>query len=272
MRKIPGILLCIYITLALSLSVTVTNAQKETSDTTYDEGIVMPPDEKMNEVSEDAETEGNGTIEPIIREVSEDTILSLKGQKEFYYMAYLDSLLRNANTKEVSKPKEAAKVETQKEQDHTISVFDIGIVKFICWAVAIGILGYVIYKLFIGNNPMFAASNKKALPEVEIAEEEMDEDNLDNYMQKAIRAKNYRLAVRYQFLKTLQRLGEKGILKLSIDKTNHQYAGELMGKPYANAFARLSLQYEYAWFGGFELNEEQFAFVQQQHTLFLKDI
>lgn len=272
MRKITGLFIYILLTVALSFSAEVGHGQKDYgTDTTYE--VTAPPVEKGDDEdwnNEDSSIPAN-PITYVAREVSLDTIANLKKQKEFYYMAYLDSLLRSINKPQATPPP-VQKVERKLEEEPHSSIFDSKLAVFIYWGVAIFLLAFVIYKLFVGNNPVFVTNSKVQMPTVDMAEEEMDEDNLDGYLQKAIRNKNYRLAVRYQYLKTLQRLGEKGVLQLSIDKTNYQYAKDLSTKPYANAFAKLSLQYEYAWFGGFELNEEQFAFVQQQHTAFLKEI
>jgi hypothetical protein len=68
--------------------------------------------------------------------------------------------------------------------------------------------------------------------------------------------KNYRLAIRYSYLQTLQKLSGSGLLQFSADKTNYQYVNELHGKPYQNDFAAITLNYEYVWYGKFEIGED----------------
>jgi hypothetical protein len=54
----------------------------------------------------------------------------------------------------------------------------------------------------------------------------------------------------------LQKLSGSGLLQFSADKTNYQYVNELHGKPYQNDFAAITLNYEYVWYGKFEIGED----------------
>jgi hypothetical protein len=79
----------------------------------------------------------------------------------------------------------------------------------------------------------------------------------------ALANKNYRLAIRYQYLQLLQKMSLKGIIEFTPDKTNHEYVTELAGKSYKKDFAAITLQYEYAWYGEFEIDEHTYEKVQQ---------
>ncbi len=211
------------------------------------------------------EKEPDSSIEilPVIRTIAEDTITAIKHQPDFLYMTYMDSLLR-------ARQREKENMPEQEVDDSSPTIWDLGIVKFICWAAAIGLVGFVLYRLFLGGG-FFFRNKKQELPAVEL-EDAPDESDLEKGLQQAIAKQDYRMASRYLFLITLGRLGEKGALNLSTEKTNYQYTAELAGKPYANRFAKLSLQYEYVWFGGFPINQAQFTMLQQQHQQFLKEI
>jgi hypothetical protein len=272
MTKITGII--IFLLLA-GLCLPVNNALCQNNndtlvvDTSSGIEIVAPPVEEFEEeYDEDEEetTESGEAIIAVLKSIPADSLNAIKNDKGFAYMAHLDSLLRAAQNAKNKKPEVKEPV-----RDNSSSFWDLEVVKYIFWGIAIAVVGFVLFRLFSGEGGMFTTNKTLAMPEV-TTDEEIPESDLEGLLQKAIRNGNYRLAVRYQFLKTLNRLGEKGILQLSTDKTNYQYATEIQGKPYANSFARLSLQYEYVWFGEFDLNKEQFEIVQNEHQQFLKQI
>ena len=80
--------------------------------------------------------------------------------------------------------------------------------------------------------------------------------------------KNYRLAVRYSYLQTLQTLAGSGLVQFSADKTNYQYVNELSGKPYQNDFAALTLNYEYVWYGNFDIKEDVYNRLLKEYQSF----
>ena len=88
---------------------------------------------------------------------------------------------------------------------------------------------------------------------------------------KAAKAGDYRMAVRYHYLNTLQKLTNKALLVFSPDKTNYQYVRELSGKPMGPAFARLTLDYEYVWFGKFELDEALYQQINHHFSQFFSN-
>lgn len=252
------------LTVVLLLPARFCQAQDE--DSTYTTGDTSSVYEENDDdiLSADNETDAESdVILPVIRTLSSDSVLALRHNPDFAYMTYLDSLLRARQKKKDHMPEEQQVYEGP-------SMWDSGIVKLICWSVAIGLVGFVLYRLFMGGG-VFYSSKKQELPAVQL-DETPDESDLEKAIQLAMQKEDYRMATRYLFLITLNRLGEKGVLQLSTEKTNYQYATELANKRYANSFARLSLQYEYVWFGGFDINQAQFAVLQQQHQQFLKEI
>ncbi|MES2773279.1 MAG: hypothetical protein V4722_03795 [Bacteroidota bacterium] len=269
MRKITGIIvlmlltaLCLPANNALCQNYNDTTIVVDTleSDTTY----VSPPLEEDEEYDEET-TESGEEIVPILRQVSNDSIMSIKKDKGFAYMSYLDSMLRAEQEARKRKPVEQERV------DYSPSFWNSDIVKILFWGIAIAVVVFVLFKLFKGDGGIFTTNKSLELPKV-ATDDEVPENDLEGLLQRSIRNGNYRLATRYQFLKTIGRLGERGILKLSTDKTNYQYASEIHGKPYANSFARLCLQYEYVWFGEFAVNQQQFETIQKEHQQFLKEI
>ena len=88
----------------------------------------------------------------------------------------------------------------------------------------------------------------------------------------AINKKDYRLATRYLYLQSLQKLIIAGAITYSPDKTNHQYLMEIYDKPYRQEFSLLTLHYEYAWYGDFLMEETGFTILQKKFISFNKQV
>jgi hypothetical protein len=98
-------------------------------------------------------------------------------------------------------------------------------------------------------------------------EEEMPEDifaiNYQTEIDKAAASGNYRLAIRLMFLRLLKNMSERNAINYKQDKTNMDYLFEIQPKSYYNDFFRVTRNYEYSWYGKFEVSPEAYATVQQ---------
>jgi hypothetical protein len=88
------------------------------------------------------------------------------------------------------------------------------------------------------------------------SEEDIDKINFDELISLAIDSKQYKLAVRYLFLKSLKLLSEKGMIELRNNKTNHQYLSEIKNNQIAEVFRTTTSRFEWIWYGDFPVNEE----------------
>ena len=70
--------------------------------------------------------------------------------------------------------------------------------------------------------------------------------------------KEYKIAIRYLFLKSLKILSDKNIIDLQINKTNHYYISEIKENTIADIFSQAAFNYELAWYGNFPVNEGQY--------------
>ena len=196
--------------------------------------------------------------------IYKDSAIALKKEKPFAYASILDSLLKDM----------------QQKQDVNYAVntnrlsaidrfFSATLTKIVFWTIAALLLSFIIIKLFFtrgvfrrssaGNNVKVLATDEDAAP---------DTRDYKRLINAAIQNKDYRLATRYLYLQSLYRLIALGAVSFATDKTNNQYLAELATKPYRQAFANLTLQYEYAWYGGFAISENSFAVIQQSFTNF----
>ena len=144
-------------------------------------------------------------------------------------------------------------------------------VKIFFWAVAIFFICFVIYKLFFAH-VVFAKRNIKA-DDIQTADEPLGLNEYSEYnmlIKAAEVEKDFNLATRYLYLQTLRRLGDRDLIQFSADKTNYAYVKELTGKPYQQAFASLTLNYEYVWYGKFSISENRYVQLKEEFISFNK--
>jgi len=87
------------------------------------------------------------------------------------------------------------------------------------------------------------------------SEEDISQLNFDELVAAAIESRQYKLAVRYLFLKSLKLLSEKGIVELRNNKTNHQYLTEIKNNKISLAFQIATSRFEWVWYGDFPVDE-----------------
>jgi hypothetical protein len=199
--------------------------------------------------------------------VPPDSIGLLKKTAISFSETSLDSTLR-ALQKRAHK-KEGDYSDNAKNNQSKSNFFSSDIFRIIIWCLAISFVLFVIFQLFFSEG-IFLKKAKK-LPMV-MEQKEPDELDLKTDYEalklKALNAGDYRMAVRYQYLNALQKLNNKSLLVFAPDKTNYQYVRELSGKPMGPAFARLTLEYEYVWFGKFELSPDMYQQINEHYLQF----
>lgn len=189
-----------------------------------------------------------------------DSLQLLRNTKPLDKIQTLDSLLN-----EWQKEQQKNQPKQSNRQQVDFGVFNA--FKFLLWVLVIGAVLFLIYRLFLSEKGLFVAPlrNKKITTE---EEEITDTDVLAQKIKEAEKNGNYRLAVRYHYLQALAALANRNMLLLSPDKTNFQYLRELGNKPVRNEFARITLHYEYAWYGNFEINSSMYMNIQSAFESF----
>ena len=86
-------------------------------------------------------------------------------------------------------------------------------------------------------------------------EENLNEVNFETLIEDALKEKNYRLATRYLYLKSLKMLTNKDIIEWHFDKTNSEYLNEIKNENTKSVFKRISYIYDYVWYGEFPIDE-----------------
>lgn len=87
-------------------------------------------------------------------------------------------------------------------------------------------------------------------------DEDISQMNFDELISAAIASKQFKLAIRYMYLKSLNLLSEKGLIELKNNKTNYQYLSEIRNEQIATAFRNTTSLFEWIWYGDFPVDEQ----------------
>ncbi len=93
--------------------------------------------------------------------------------------------------------------------------------------------------------------------------EDLDTINFNARIEEAEALGDYRLAIRWQYLKCLYELDKKGQISFANYKTTINYLYELKTEAVRDGFKEVSKVYEYIWYGEFKITAAHYS----QHVL-----
>ncbi|HVM89935.1 MAG TPA: DUF4129 domain-containing protein [Puia sp.] len=134
------------------------------------------------------------------------------------------------------------------------------------------VLIFAFYKIVIANKLYLFYSKPKKLSVAETGETELDTEDIDQKIEESWLANNYRFAIRYMHLKALRLLDENKLISFHVQATNHEYAYQLSKTKFGKDFLRLTNVYEYTWYGGFNLTEQQALVVKENFEQFYTSV
>lgn len=206
-----------------------------------------------------------------------DSISSYRRSKDFSYMKNLDSILRaqkelkadtiGGNGSQRQRSDNGGNTSTTQTITSSSSIFSSPVVSVLLWIFVGAFVLFIIYKLFLSEG-FFRRNPRQQDTAAEPQEETLEDSSYDPLIRQALANKNFRLAIRYLYLQTLQKLSASGVIHFSVDKTNYEYVREVAGRSYQNNFASLTLNYEYVWYGKFEIDEDIYQRLQTDFRLF----
>lgn len=194
------------------------------------------------------------------RKLSDSLVKKMQSDKDFWY----------ANT-EFEKEK---KKEENTKQSSYIPLGQRGWFQTLVWLVIIGGFAAVLMIYLSGSN--IGLFRKKNIITKGEEEEGIIEDifaiNYQKEIDKAAMQGNYRLAVRLMYLRLLKSMSEKNIIQYKQDKTNLDYLMQLHSTKYYNNFFSITRNYEYSWYGKFEVSEEAYRLISNEFNQFDKQL
>jgi len=208
-----------------------------------------------------------------------DKIVKWKSAREFSYIHYLDSLLRNQKdikSDTVSLDGKTGGIKRhhpRKDNSYMNRLLNSMPFKIFFWLLALLFIGFISYNLLFKNGIFSRRKNKPNYQEVGDSEPELVEiSQYDGLIADAENTENFNLATRYLFLKTLKILSERGLIHVAADKTNREYLLEMKSNNYYEEFKSLTRRYEYAWYGKFLIDQNAYQHLKEQYQLFNKKV
>ena len=134
--------------------------------------------------------------------------------------------------------------------------FIFNIVPYILLAILIFLL--IRFFLKVNAQNIIAKSNQSASVLITEEEQIIKNEDINALIEAAIKQKNFRLAIRYYYLRTLKYLTEKELIIWEQQKTNNDYILEIKTDHLRKSFEQLTYIYDYVWYGEFDIDEIKF--------------
>jgi Domain of unknown function (DUF4129) len=137
------------------------------------------------------------------------------------------------------------------------------------YGLAAGALIMVVLKLMGSNvRGLFRRAKVAGTSELEVAEENIHVMDFDSLIAEAVAARNFRKAVRLQYLKQIKALADRGLIRWRIDRTNREYEREIGPAALRGAFSEITLMFEYAWYGDLPVTEPIYRSASEEFAAF----
>lgn len=131
-----------------------------------------------------------------------------------------------------------------------------------------GALLFLFVRMILHNKlAMFSRRGARLKPAME---EEQETAGYHRFITDAERQADFRSAVRYQFLFTLDLLKKGDWIQWRTDGTNREYLNQLKKQKWQPEFLQLTRLFEKVWYGGMPVAGDQYDRFRQQFTDFNK--
>ncbi len=123
-----------------------------------------------------------------------------------------------------------------------------------------------------GNKAMIVPDINVVRRKASFSDEDLHEINFEVEIRKTIAENQLRRAVRLYYLFVLKRLTDRSIITWGVDKTNHHYEQEIQDSGLKQNFIRLSLIFDFIWYGDFPIGEIEFKSIKQEFDSMLEKL
>jgi hypothetical protein len=134
-----------------------------------------------------------------------------------------------------------------------------GIPSFVVVIIITLVLCLIIMKVAGVNYRTILGKKEIDTPAIDIYTENVHEMDFDTLIANAIKNKDFRLAIRFMYLKNLKLLSDKEVIEWNPNKTNYSYQYEIRSSSLRSKFLEATLIFDYIWYGEFPLNEPNFT-------------
>ena len=149
------------------------------------------------------------------------------------------------------------------------SIFSHPLFQTFLWVVIIaGFVTFLILYLANSNVGLFRSSSNLAPDAESVDTNDIFSINYQREIEKAVAMSEYRLAIRLMFLRLLKDLADHDIIQYKQDSTNLDYLMQMQSTGMYPDFFRLTRNYEYSWYGQFDVDKEKFVVIKKEFDNF----
>ncbi len=141
----------------------------------------------------------------------------------------------------------------------TASGFIYFVFRILPWLLLAGLF-YLLIRFFLKVNSNAIVGNTQQKGQITLSEEEhiIKNEDIDALIKEAVAQKNYRLAIRYYYLRALKYLGDSNTIDWQPQKTNVDYINEIKEQNLKLNFENITRIYDYVWYGEFDVDALKF--------------
>lgn len=139
--------------------------------------------------------------------------------------------------------------------------------RYIFIGLGVALILYIVIKT-IGAENIFRKKSKETILPYDVITKNIHEIDYEQELQRLVAERKFRLAVRLLYLRTLKKLSDAEIINWQPDKTNYNYLMEIDKPELRNDFSKLTLQFDYIWYGDFPIDEVKFKPINQSFNQF----
>lgn len=143
--------------------------------------------------------------------------------------------------------------------------------RYIFIGLGVALILYIVIKT-IGTENIFRKKSKETILPYDVITENIHEIDYEQELQRLVAERKFRLAVRLLYLRALKQLSDAEIINWQPDKTNYNYLMEIDKPELRNDFSKLTLQFDYIWYGDFPVDEVKFEPINQSFNQFNSQI
>lgn len=163
------------------------------------------------------------------------------------------------------------KEDKQKDIHYKTSSEYLSGLKYVFYILILGLLVFIIVRIFKNYKNNGDVKNKAiSIEAIHEIEDNLHEVNLDDLLKEALHAKNYRIALRLNFLIIIKLLSQKGHIDWAKEKTNWEYHSEIKDKLLADQFKEAIKSFEMFWYGEHAFTEQHYHVTEPLYTALQK--
>ncbi|WP_053058420.1 DUF4129 domain-containing protein [Pedobacter sp. BMA] len=145
------------------------------------------------------------------------------------------------------------------------------VLKYFFIGAGVAIIIYIVIKM-VGAENIFSKRSQETILPYDVITENIHDIDYDQELNRLISEGKYRLAVRMLYLQSLKKLSDAQIIQWQPDKTNYNYLMEISKPELRNNFSRLTIQFDYIWYGDFPIDSHNFQPINQLFNEFKTQI